>query len=455
MTHTLTRRPTIKYTVESFIIASLLSLSGWFLLYYIDLISLDNLLILFSFVFGWALLINWLMVLERKKIFGVVSIYFWMTFIFIQIGYLIIFFASQNQHLISKLYLGFEVTPIIEPIIFSFLSMIAFLFGVTVNKYFIKGRVRKRTTFIWPVDGKRIDMIASLILISCFIFYMVAAWSRGGLLTFKLMQGDATVHDTRLEYHYGAPTYFFFHPSIVSQTYNAIGPLILFYFIQRAWGKGIKSKVYKMLSIIYALILLFMLINSLHRSSLMLVGIWGLILLYYYRNKVSVYFIFLLFIVFVGFSLFLHGYDDNFFEIFMLNVMRRFFIVNSMVNYFDYSVFPIEYDFRLGGTYLAYLKSIGGYGVSFAKENISLIYPHHTVGTAPVGDVTEGWINFGWTSLPMFVIGGMILSTIDRNLTRLHSNDLGRAYAAGVVMLVGSVSFGGILPIMFSGGGLC
>lgn len=431
-------------------IAISIILLGGSLLYRLGLGGYDNYSILTWYVLVSSANIIWLRALEMNRRFGAVSAFFWVHFIFIQIGFLIIYFAAQRQEILDHLLLGFETVSNEMALLFSQSIMSCYLLGVTISKF-----TNKQKWEIANYISRNKEKVAGVIIvfILCFVYFSVAMQFSGGFLTLQAKSSGVDIQNLRLNYHYGNPKHFLLNPSIVSQVYLAAFPLIIFYVAQLTSQNGYSTR-YRLLLFAMIVIYLFVLLNALERTPIMQAFMWGILVYYYIRGTINKTAVLITAIIFISLSLLIHSTPDNTIgDILLYNVLRRLFIVQSMVNYFDFNYVHNVSLIKFGGTYLAYFKAIVGAGQSYAKQHYALMFPSHkVVGTAPVGVVTEFWINFGWFSLPLMAFYGFLLAKIDCLLRSRPNTALEISFAAGIVILVGQSAFAGLLPTMFSGG---
>lgn len=424
---------------------------AWALLGIYDLVTVENLIVTAASVVTCVIACRIARFGEAPGGIGLVRAYVLMHIAFIQIGCVMIYVALARPHAIDGLYLEFTTVRALRAVIIPFVGLAAFLAGTTTYR-----RVRPRTDPVVPpltksrrtTDPVRHQTRAVLLLVVGGTYAVMAFLARGGFPIFAVIGGEGA-EDARLAYHYGsAPA--IFSSSVVSQVYFALGPLIVLgLLISRS-----SDRTRPLLTAVCAGFVLFLLANSLERTTMVILTLWAALTWKYRRGRYPLLVLGVGAAAFVVMTSVLHLKDPSeLLRLLYLQLVRRITVVNAMVNYFGFAEFGSSLPFRGGSTYSGYGLAIIGSKQSFANEMMTLIYPDRLIGTAPVGSIGEAWANFGWLMvLPMY-LQGVLFAAIDRWLVRVRRQSaFGAAMAAGVVVIAATTSYGGVLPVAFSGG---
>ena len=263
------------------------------------------------------------------------------------------------------------------------------------------------------------------------------------------MLGTGSAEDTRLSYHYGGNTSILFNTSIVSQSYLAVGPFLLY----ALWRTVPRRTLGRVGVYAFAVVLLFLVANSLERTTPAILAVWFLLAAKAAGRKTPRGIVVGGPLAFLLVTITLHGSTlSGLPRVFQLQVLRRVFVVNSMVNYFALERFGERLPLRYGGTYVEYMQGIAAGGGGFARELMTIIYPDRVIGTAPVGLIAEGWVNFGFGVLLLGLPVGFLVRWLDSGLVRLNTDVLGSVLFGGIATLVGTMSYSAPLATLFSGG---
>jgi hypothetical protein len=414
-------------------------------IFYLDgehLVSAKNLVVLLCSVIVWVLLWRVLTISDGGAPAGLVRCYFLYHMAFVQVGLLIIYFASQRPLAEARLLIGFDVSTTVRAVIVPAVGMAAFTAGVVT--YRSRGMQRRG-----PVSaGRQLESgdsrLLLLILVGGLAYTALSMAVRGYVPLLEVLQGG-NAEAIRLQTHYGSAPYIF-HPSIVHLVPIVLAPFAAMYL----WETSAPRTAGRWLAWIVWAVVAGLLANSLERSTMMIVGLWLVILIYYRRQQIPWRLIGVFLAGFVVMTFVLHGGRP---DVIRNQIFRRFGIVNAMVNYFAIEHFPGAGGFRSLQTYTSYLTDgvLSG-GTTFSKALIGSLFPGQTIGTAPVGALTEAWVNVGWMLILLLFLQGVVYAQIDdRFRGRLHS-PLVRVYYAGLVAILSGTAYAGILSIGFSAG---
>lgn len=425
---------------------------GWLLLAWFGLASTANLLVTAASTVACVALHAAVSSGDPDRSMGLVKAYVLMHIAFIQVGVTMIYVAQSSPAVLADLYLDFPTSRALRALVVPLVGMAAFAGGVRVHRLATSRRVSAEvaTPSTPRRDPVRYQRRAAVVFALAAGYALASFVARGGFPILSVIRG-AGVDDARLAYHYGeAPIVF--HSSIVSQAYFAIGPLIVIGLVLTR-----STNRLRLVGVAVSLaVVTFLLLNSLERTTIVVLTLWVVLAWKYRFGRLP-------WVVMIGgaaafllMTVALHLNDPSqLLRVLYLQVIRRITVVNAMVNYFAFENFGTRLPFRHGDTYSDYFLAIAGRRKSFATEMMTIIYPDRTIGTAPVGAVGEAWANFGWfLVVPMF-LQGIAFAWVDARLRRIRrTSALGAAMAAGVVVILATTSYGGILAIAFSGGGL-
>ncbi len=417
----------------------------------LDAVTAANLAVVAISGVSSVALYRWAVWATPTREIGLVKAFVAMHLIFIQIGCTLIYVAHARDSLIESLYLEFTTSASLAGVFVPLVGMAAFVAGVVVYREL----PRRRRLVVEPVaparpttDPVRYQNRATVLLLIGVAYVVASFLARGGFPLLTVLSGT-DAEEARLAFHYGdAPI--LFHSSIVSQVYFAFGPLA----IMSLWLSRNSSAARQAVTVVLGVIVLFLLANSLERTTMVILALWVLVAWKYRTGRYPTAVLVVAGVLFVGQTLVLHL--DNIGalgEVLYLQVVRRIVVVNAMVNYFAFDAFGTTQDFRGGSTYSGYVSAILGREESFSNELMTIIYPGRTIGTAPVGAIAESWANFSWAFvLPMF-LQGLGFAWIDRRLVVLRRRSaVGAVAAAGIVVVGATASYGGLMAIAFSGG---
>jgi hypothetical protein len=458
--------PALRSVPHAIVAGGVLVALAWSLLWALDLVSRTNLLLSAVAIAGSLAAYVVAARLEAPGGMGLLRLYVIMHVLFVQVGTVMIYSAFARPHAINGLYLEFVTRPSLRAVLVPLAGVAAVVAGAWFAQVLLPRRdptgsgagpaAALPTRATLPViqrplmieDPVRHQNRSLALLLLGFVYAVVAFRSRGGFPLFSVL-GGMDAEAARLSYHYGSsPVYF--SSSIVSQVYFAMGPMIILGLLVGRTASRLRP-----VAIVWAAgLVLFLLANSLERTTIVILTVWFFVAWKYQKGRYPVLVLGLGALLFVGMTMTLHagGLADLWRTIY-LQVVRRVSVVNAMVNYFVFDRFGAEEHFRHGSTYPSYIAGIAGGDGSFAKELMTIIYPDRSIGTAPVGAIGEAWVNFGWALLPFMFLQGMAMRVVDRWLVRLRSRSaMGASAAAGVAVIGATISYGGILAILVSGG---
>jgi hypothetical protein len=193
-----------------------------------------------------------------------------------------------------------------------------------------------------------------------------------------------------------------------------------------------------------------LLVNSMERTSMVIVGLWWAFVLYHRRGRPPLGVLAVMAAGFTAMTLVLHGVS---LAVLRNQIFRRLAIVNAMVNYFVFERYPADHGYLLGSSYSGYLlEGVLGSGQTFAKELIGQLFPGQDIGTAPVGALTEAWANFGVLFVVAMAAQGLVFAAIDDRLRHRTGDPLGRVFFAGLTLLLATTAYGGLLSVALAGG---
>lgn len=447
------RRPFRPEAVRRTLIwSSALTAVAWALLAVYDLVNLQNLVVTGACAVTCVMACRIAAFGEAPGGIGLVRAYVLMHIVFIQIGCVMIYVSFARTGAVGGLYLEFVTRPALRAVVIPLVALGAFLAGSTTYR-----RIRPRfdpepahivVDALKTPDPVRHQTRAVLLLAAGGAFAVMAFLARGGFPIIAVLNGEGA-EDARLAYHYGAAPAIF-SSSVVSQIYFAFGPMIVLGLVISRSSERLRM----LLTAICGGFVLFLLMNSLERTTLVILTLWAALTLKYSRGRYPAVVLGLGGAAFIIMTSALHLNDPSeLMRLLYLQVVRRVTVVNAMVNYFGFAEFGSSLPFRGGSTYSGYAQAIAGSKSSFAKEMMTLIYPDRTIGTAPVGAIGEAWVNFGWMLVVPMYLQGILFAAVERWLAKVRRRSaFGAAMAAGVVVIGATTSYGGILPIAFSGG---
>jgi hypothetical protein len=455
----------------------LLTALAWWLLAIYDLVTTQNLVVTALSVAACVLAVRIAAYGEAPGGIGLVRAYVLMHIAFIQVGCVMIYVAFARERAIDGLYLEFTTRPALRAVVIPMVGIAAFLAGVLSYRRIRPRRdpvqapqqppARTRRTdrqvgsgraqalaadhsglLLDGTDPVRHQTRAVLLLVGAGTYAVLAFLARGGFPLLSVLGGEGA-EDARLAYHYGsAPA--IFSSSVVSQVYFALGPLIVL-------GLLISRNSDRLRTVVTAMcggFVLFLLANSLERTTMVILTLWAALTWKYRKGRYPLVVLGVGAGAFILMTSILHLSDPSqLLRLLYLQLVRRVAVVNAMVNYFGFAEFGTTEAFRGGSTYSDYGLAIIGAKESFANEMMTLIYPGRDIGTAPVGAIGEAWVNFGWFLVIPMYFQGVLFAAVERWLAKVRVRSaFGAAMAAGVVVIGATTSYGGLLPIAFSGG---
>lgn len=411
-----------------------------------SLVTPSNVAVLGASVAWWTLLWRLLVLVDGRVTIGVVRTYFAFHILFVQVGILAIYFASQRPQAEARFILGFDVEPSLLAVVVPSIAMAWFLAGVLT--YARRYRPTVAEVVVIPTTPTSIMTSRTRRLVALLglgvAYVLVAMAVRRSVPLLEVLRG-ADSQAVRLEAHYGDAPYLF-HPSIVHQVTLVLAP----FAAMLLWETSIPGTRRRWMTYAAGALALLLLLNSLERTTMVTTGLWFALVVYYRRRRLPLSGLAVLLGGFVMMTVVLHGLDG---DVVRNQVFRRFFLVNAMVNYFALEHFPADLGLLNLTSYFDYLtKGVLGGGSTFAKALISQVLPGQTVGTAPVGAVVEAWANVGWLMGPILFAQGGLFAHLDHRFRGRIGDPLSRVYFAGLVLFLAGSSYAGLLSILFSGG---
>lgn len=392
----------------------------------------------------WEVL--WFLTREMTKglRISVVRLFLILHVVLVQVGLVAIYIYSQDAGEIAGLQLGFRVQPSLVAVLFPTAFVTLMLPGIWLGSH----RPPREAA---PLSTERIGPVRRRRMVIFFVLMFVwgaAAFGRAGFPILTAFGFGESSETARIDYHYGAASSFLFNPSIVAQTYLAVCPFLLF----ALWRSTKNRTAGKILVYVLGGCLVFLVGNSLERTTPAILAIWFLLAMRAGGKRAPAGILVGGPAMFLAGTFVLHGGSTSLIEVIKLQVLRRVFVVNSMVNYFAIERFGSDLAYRFGSTYTEYFSAIARGGGGFSHDLITIIYPATSVGTAPVGLIAEAWVNFGPLALLLAPIVGLLFRALDAFLVHRNSTALGQALWAGVAVLVATMSYSAPLSTLFSGG---
>jgi hypothetical protein len=411
-----------------------------------SLLTAANIAILGASVAAWTLLWRLLALADRSRTIGVVRAYFTFHLLFVQIGLLAIYFASQRPEAVARFKLGFHVEPSLVAVTVPVVGMACFVAGVmTYSRRFRPVAPKPTDPPSSPDHAPQVRRILVLLVLG--VAYALTAMAVRGTVPLLAVIRGADSQSVRLTEHYGSTPYLF-HPSIVQQVTLVVTPFAGMVL----WETSRRRLRRRWIAYVVGALGGVLLLNSLERTTMVTIGLWFALVVFFRRRRFPIKGLAVLGGGFLLMTLLLHGVS---LEVLWNQVFRRFFIVNAMVNYFALEHFPGQSGFLGLTTYFDYVtKGVLGGGTTFAKELMGQVYPGQSIGTAPVGALVEGWVNVGWLMGPILFAQGVLFAHLDHRLRPRLQDPVDRVYFAGVVVFLASTSYSGLLSIAFSGGAL-
>jgi len=403
-----------------------------------------NVTLMVSMSVIWEILWWQMRALTKGLRISVARLFFIMHVVMVQIGFVAIYVYSQDARSIAGLYLGFHVNPSLVVVFFPTAFVVLMLPGVWVASH--RRDAPSKRFFVEPLGPVRKRRMVVLFLLT--FVWGVAAFARAGFPVLTAFGGGVSPEAARLDYHYNVGPSVLFNPSIVSQSYLAVCPFLLL----ALWSSSNRRSAARLLVYVFAGCTLFLVANSLERTTPAILAVWFLMATRAAGRRLPKAGLVGGPAVFVLGTLVLHGGSTPLLTVLKLQVLRRVFVVNSMINYFAIERFGSSLPFQLGTTYSRYFGAIARGGGGFSHELMTIIYPSSLVGTAPVGLIAETWVNFGYLGLLAAPLFGFVARELDNVLSRRNDSTLGHALWAGVAVLIATMSYGAPLSTFFSGG---
>jgi len=419
---------------------------GAWLLLILDagLASLPNVALVIAMDLVWEAMWLWCRSLTAELRISALRMFFMMHVILVQVGLVTIHIFAQDPEQLARLYLDFRVEPSVSTVIFPCVFMALLLAGAHAFRGARRGVVPDGPPEpVGPLVLRRV----SIVFVATFI-WGAAAFARVGFPFLSSLSGGSAAEDSRLAYHYGERTSVLFNSSIVAQTYVAIIPFVAFV----VWTSSKSLSRWRFAAYAMGLALLFLLANSLERTTPAILAIWFILAGLALGKRPNKRVLLAGPAVFIAVTLILHGSGASLMRVLELQVLRRVFVVNAMINYFAFERFGADVPLEQGSTYSGYLVAVSQGGGGFARELMTIIYPDRIIGTAPLGLIAEAWVNFGFLSLLAAPLIGILMLSVDHALARRNNSSLGSVLWAGVATLTGTMSYGAPLAVIFSGG---